>query len=509
MSKLELNPIFSDRMVLQRQKPITIWGKCEDLEKIEVELNGKQVFAEIEGEMWKAILPPMDAGTDLTLNVRADEEKLTVSDIAIGEVWIAAGQSNMEFFMKYEANYEEEINHCTNKDIRFYDVPEVCYPGHENDVDFSRMGYWRNCDQENLEYYSAVGYYFAKKLQMDLAVPIGIVGCNRGESPVVSWLPEEYARADGQIWIQNFENSLHGQSIEDALEIYRHSAEADRGNQFADEMGNKLCYGLTHEEQLELMEEMAKYPKKNPVASFHTKPGCLYENMLLRIVPFSARGVIWYHGETDSQYPECYKKLWLEMIDCWRELWKEELPFVCVQIAPFEQWLWCTGDKFPEIRKIQQEISREKNGIYLISSSDMGMRYDIHPKNKRPIGRRLALCAEKNIYGKEVSAQAPVAEEAYREGEDVYIRFSCDADALKLNGDSVHALTVECQKKDGMQKVDLQKTVCETEGLILKLRDLAGKVPEKMKLSFAMTDYYEVNLYSSEGIPAMPFECEV
>lgn len=496
-------------MVLQRQKPIVVWGTCEEQMKVEVDLNGNQVLAEVEGEKWTAILPSMEAETNLTLTVRTAEEKIVISDVAVGEVWIGGGQSNMEFFMKYEANYDEEIKDCANADIRFYDVPELCYPGHEKDFDFSRMGYWRTCDPENLEYYSAVGYYFAKKLQADLDVPIGIIGCNRGESPVVSWLPEKYAVADGKVWVKNFEESLHGQSVEEALEVYRHSEEANRGNQFASEIDNRLCYGISHEEQIKLLEEIASMPMKDSVASFHTKPGCLYENMLLPIAPFSVRGVIWYHGETDSQYPECYKKLWSEMIDCWRELWKEELPFVCVQLAPFEEWLWCTGDKFPEIRKIQQEISQEKKGVYLVSSSDAGMRYDIHPKNKRPIGSRLALCAEKNIYGKKVSAQAPVAVESYRDGEDVCIRFSCDADSLRLEGERVSALIAEIQQGDERQKIDLQETVYETEGMVLRLKGLAKKIPEKITLYFAMTDYYEVNLYSSEGIPAMPFACEV
>ncbi len=512
MNKIYLNPLFSDHMVLQRQKPIHIWGTCEGTAsdmQIEVELNGNRVSAKTNGGAWTAILPSMEAETGLTLIVRTDEEEIAVSDVSIGEVWIGGGQSNMEFYMKYEADFENEAGVCTNPNIHFFDVPELCYPGQEKDFDFSRMGYWRSCDPENLEYYSAVGYYFAKKLQEELQVPVGIVGCNRGESPVVSWLPEKYATADGLVWQQDFEKGLCGQSLEDALEEYRHSSEPDRGNPFGDELGNRLLYGISNEEQKKFLEEAAAAPEQKTVASFHTKPGSLYENMLLTIVPYTVRGVIWYHGETDSQHPECYKKLWSEMIDCWRELWKEELPFICVQLAPFEQWLWCVGDQFPAIRKIQQEVSEEKKEVYLVSASDAGMRYDIHPKNKRTIGTRLALCAEKNIYGKQVSAQAPMAVEGYRDGEDVCIRFACDTESLKLNGDGIFALAVRYRQGEELQDIDLQDIICLTEGLVLRLKGLAGKAQEKIEVRFAMTGYYEVNLYSSEEIPAIPFVCEV
>lgn len=152
---------------------------------------------------------------------------------------------------------------------------------------------------------------------------------------------------------------------------------------------------------------------------------------------------------------------------------------------------------------------RRKKEVYLVSASDAGMRYDIHPKNKRPIGTRLALCAEKNIYGKQVSAQAPMAVEGYRDGEDVCIRFACDTESLKLNGDGISALSVRYRQGEELQDIDLQDIICLTEGLVLRLKGLAGKAQEKIEVRFAMTGYYEVNLYSSEEIPAIPFVCEV
>ena len=103
---------------------------------------------------------------------------ISLYDICIGEVWLAGGQSNMEFYMKYDADYDKNIGECENSDIRFYDVPKVCYEGPKDDFDYSQMGVRRTCTPDDLDYYSAVGYYFAKKLWKELQMPVGIIGCN-------------------------------------------------------------------------------------------------------------------------------------------------------------------------------------------------------------------------------------------------------------------------------------------------------------------------------------------
>lgn len=505
MSKIKLAPVFSNHMVLQREKPICIWGTCDDQGEIEAELNGITASGNVHEGKWKVAFPPMETTRNLTLIVRTEKESISVEDVAIGEVWIAGGQSNMEFYMKYDFHFEEEIINPQNLDIRFFDVPELCYSGHEKDHDFSKMGFWRICNAENLEYYSAVGYYFAKHVQGELSVPVGIIGCNRGESPVASWIPEESVKKIAPIWCDDFENSLYGKSEEEALEKYRTADIADRGNPFADDLNNQICYGLSHEEQEKLLENMPEQSKEDMVTSFHTKPGCLFENMLKKIVPYTARGIIWYQGETDSLHPEYFKELWSEMIDCWREMWNEPLPFLSVQLAPFEQWLWCVGENFPKIRTSQYEISTEKDQVYLVSSSDAGMRYDIHPKNKKPIGIRLALCAEKYIYGRKVAADAPVGTECYRDGSDLCIHFACDTDTLLLKGDHISALQLS-YIEEGMEKqVDLTDVKYKIDGTVLIVKNLYDKENRSFKVSLAETDYYEMNLYSEAGIPAMPF----
>lgn len=166
---LKTDRLFSDHMVLQRGKEIKIWGICtgeKSENPIKVSLSGKTVEAHRdESGKWTAVFPPLEADRRLTLTVENGTDRIEIKDVNIGEVWVAAGQSNMEFYMRYDADCITEKDQCENQDIRFFDVPEVCYPGQEDEYDYSRMGFWRRCTPEDLEYFSAAAYYFAKKNQ--------------------------------------------------------------------------------------------------------------------------------------------------------------------------------------------------------------------------------------------------------------------------------------------------------------------------------------------------------
>ena len=179
---LEVDSLFSPHMVLQRNKPIKIWGTVKGENPVKVSFMGNTVTAERKDQRWEAVLPPAEAARNQELLITCKEERICIRDVHVGEVWIAGGQSNMEFYLRYDQDFRQGKRPAFNDDIRFYDVPEICYEGQEQDFDYSRMGFWRRCVPEEMEYFSAVGYYFAEKLWEDLQVPVGITGCNKGGS---------------------------------------------------------------------------------------------------------------------------------------------------------------------------------------------------------------------------------------------------------------------------------------------------------------------------------------
>ena len=153
--------IFQSGMVLQREKPVIIWGIADAGDEITVSIQGKKGSgtADEQGK-WKVELPALKASENERMVVASKCEVISYTDVAIGEVWIAGGQSNMEFYMRYEKHLKEEKAICKNRRIRFYDVPEIAFEGQKEAFDYSRMGIWRTADVEDIEYFSAVGYYF-------------------------------------------------------------------------------------------------------------------------------------------------------------------------------------------------------------------------------------------------------------------------------------------------------------------------------------------------------------
>lgn len=506
---LEVDSLFSPHMVLQRNKPIKIWGTVKGENPVKVSFMGNTVTAERKDQRWEAVLPPAEAARNQELLITCKEERICIRDVHVGEVWIAGGQSNMEFYMRYDQDFRQGKRPAFNDDIRFYDVPEICYEGQEQDFDYSRMGFWRRCVPEEMEYFSAVGYYFAEKLWEDLQVPVGIIGCNKGGSCTQTWMSREALKAHGQVWLDDYEREIASVNYPAYQEAMRKNPRMNMGDPFADSFAEETLYGIGAKRQRELMEQLASAMEGQPMLHYDNRPGCYYEYMLKKIAGVQARGVIWYQGESEVYHPECYYELFQDMIAFWRSLWQQELPFYCVQLAPFQNWMDSYGTDFPVIRRLQAEAVKQMNRAYLISSSDAGMRYDIHPKEKKPIGYRLGLAALKYEYGKKVQADAPAAAAVYTKNNDLYIDFSGDMETLEVRGEEIQELQLFAEGFEGEQEISFDAGDFNIEGttLILRNADIGGR--RVSRAAFAWKDYYKVNLYGSNGLPAMPFNCKV
>jgi len=507
MLMLKTEMIFGNNMVIQRQKKFNIWGTG---------LSGKSITGRIKGKKnevvggiidkngnWMLVFPPLEAERNLELTITDGNETLTYGNICIGEVWVAGGQSNMEYFLQYDAEKESVLDEKMNTDIRFFDYPEVSYEGQLEEHDYSRFGIWRTCTKEDLPYFSAVGYYFAENLQKMLDIPIGIVGCNWGGTPACAWMDPDYLKDnEGKAWLESYEEAVSDLNVEEYKSNFHANPMNDHSNPLQDEMMSKMFYpGLSREEQLGLIQMMSgdqgKMLLPQPGPYYERRPGGLYEVMLKKVAHYSARGVIWYQGESDDEKPEIYGTVFSKMIECWRDLWRDKLPFLFVQLAPFDQWLIASGKQFPELRKQQELVSKTVPDTWMISSSDAGMEWDIHPKHKKPIGTRLALLARGHIYGENILCNPPEFLNAKRVPEGIRIDFQ-NADGLHVKGKQVNALSIV--SVDGTELTPMGVSIFE-DALLIK-----GEFPEKVYVYFAKTGYYEINLYNKNDNPMKPFE---
>ena len=238
-------------------------------------------------------------------------------------------------------------------------------------------------------------------------------------------------------------------------------------------------------------------------------PGSLYEHMLKTIAPYGIRGFLWYQGESDDEpgKQSLYRDMLAALIGDWRALWKDaELPFLFVQLPGWENWLLDgPGNRdYMTIRSCQEMAAKTVSNAYLCSISDAGERMDIHPKDKKVVGERLALLARGHVYGESLLCDAPTAESIRRDGSRIEIMFQNAEGGLKVRGDAVEALhvyPVEMCGADRREEIPVDADV-EGEKLVILLPEGTGKV----SVEFARTRWYLVNLYNQADIPAIPFE---
>ncbi len=494
-----VDPLFQDHMILQREKEVKIWGTGESGLTVEVSIQGQYVSARIDSDgKWVAALSGLTASDNEVLEVRCQQEVNRFSDVAVGEVWLAGGQSNMEFHLCFERHWDEVCACPPNDMLRFYDVPEISYPGQLNDFDYSNVGVWRKARPEDLKYFSAVGYYFQKQLQMDLNVPVGIVGCNWGGTTSCAWMRQESVERLNNYWWGKYQSLSEGINWTDFYQKQKLNGMNDRGNVSETEFTRTFMpktYG--EEEGWRLLSHL---PAPDFTALTPEKiPGALYEHMVKRTAPFSVRGVLWYQGESDDEGPDrmVYEEMLSTLIDDWRALWSEEsLPFLIVQLPGWEKWLFTQNGDYAAIRRCQELVAQKKNAVYLCSISDIGEQFDIHPKNKKDVGYRLALLAEGHVYGRDLLCDAPCLNHAERVGNRCRLTFSHAEGGLSVEGDEISALYV---LHSGV-KVSYSFVV-EGDTVILDLAEVDGPV----SVHFADTRWYQVNLYNRMGIPAIPF----
>ena len=232
------------------------------------------------------------------------------------------------------------------------------------------------------------------------------------------------------------------------------------------------------------------------------RPGCLYEQMVMPIRDYAIKGVLWYQGENDVHHASLYSRLFETLITEWRKIWGQDIPFIFAQLAPFGEWLALDGKLFPEIRMQQEIISKTVPNCYMISTSDVGMRYDIHPKEKKALGHRFFLQAMDKVYGKTCLADAPQLHRITVMNNQIELQFCNAGTGLQLDGDVLPLFEVRCNGEVvSLLRLDaLQDSVFLTSSTPLK-----GTVT----VSFVQTPYYEVTLRNSAGLPAVPLHKRV
>lgn len=496
MSGLSFAPIFGDGMVLQREKMLTVWGTTDGEGSVRVYLGDfRSEAVTVDGE-WKCTFPPMAAATGLTLLAKQGTEIIRIQNVMIGDVWLAGGQSNMEFFLRYEAHFEEAKALQNNKMIRMYTCPRIAFEGQRPYQ--SGCGYWFGEEDPAWETFSSAAYWFARELQPQLDVPMGIISCNWGGTSASAWIPTKSLEgSELGVYLKDYETAISEIDLEEnkkaSMRGWAFQKDPDHMKEWAGVM-----YGIDREAQLDRLVRRANNPAV-PVGPYNkNRPGCLYEQMIMPIQNCAIKGVLWYQGENDVHHASLYSRLFETLISEWRKIWGKDIPFIFAQLAPFERWLALDGELFPEIRRQQELVSKTVPNCYMISTSDVGMRYDIHPKEKKELGHRYYLQAMDKVYDHQCLADAPEVADVIIEENMIKIQFANAREGLQMKGEDADLFEVILNGAP----VPVRKMDVSGNTVMLACEEvLEGAV----KVSFAIDSYYEVSLYNSAQIPMKPF----
>ena len=492
--------IFSDNMVLQRNKPICVFGECEtDIEDktITVTLGEYSTAAETNSGKWYAYLPEMQAQDNLSLTIsNSDGNKITFNNIAIGEVWLAGGQSNMEYFLANSKDAEKHMSDARKANIRYYNVPR-CGMLNEELHNAEKNSRWELSNSDTLGMWSAVGCHFARNISEKLGCTVGIIGCNLGGTSASVWVDENTLSSDNDtnIYLEVYNKACGGLTENEQIKIYDEYLEYEKGWNERLAVIQKERPELSWEDvQKEIGE--CKWPGpmgiKNPY-----RPCGLYHTMIQRITPFTLRGIIYYQGEEDASRCDIYYKLFTKLISKWREDFKDSnMPFLCVQLPMFAYENALDDKTWPVIRESQMKASETLNNVHTAVILDCGELNNIHPIDKKPVGDRLSLLALKNVYGfDKCDAYGPVLKAIEKTSYGYELSFNNAENGFDVRG---KALGLEISYDGECFK----EIIPEISGSSMKLKSDVNAV----EIRYQWFNYNEVTIFGKNGIPLAPFK---
>jgi sialate O-acetylesterase len=471
-----LPTVLADHMVIQRGAPLHIWGKAAEGEAVSVAFRGdtRTTTADAIGQ-WSVYLPPAEAGGPFDLTVKG-ANTIRVKDVAVGDVWVASGQSNMEFPVKAVANSIAEVAGADHPRIRLFHVKNKVglYP-----FDDVVAEPWTSCTPESVGEFSAVAYFFGLHLQEKLGVPIGLIETSWGGTPAEAWTSQRALSADASLmpvyaeWAgMNDDTAAHQLRTEKELDRWRSAVEQAKAEG----------------------KQPPEFPWEPNIDS-SWMPSGLYNAMIAPLTRFPIRGVIWYQGESNASRERAplYARLFGTMIQDWRRAWGQgDFPFLFVQLANFK-----TGDaRWPELRESQrQTLALANTGMAV--TIDIGTPDNIHPKNKQDVGLRLALAARAIAYGEKIEYSGPMFRQATPEGNTMRIRFDHTGSGLVAKGGSL--LGFEIAGEDG--KFVPASAVIDGTTVMAS----SNSVARPAQVRYGWKDDPRCNLYNVEGLPASPF----
>jgi sialate O-acetylesterase len=505
-AKITLPAIIGDNMVLQRGIKVPIWGWADPGEVINITFQGKKFQTEVtKNGKWLLKLDVYAKGGPYEMQISSVQNTFTLKNILIGDVWLASGQSNMEFGIQTEKSGPTEIVNASDSMIRLFYVPMAfsIMPRENMDAPVgSRNGKWIVCSPEAMadtkfawHGFSATGYYFAKEIRAYEKTPVGMIASYKGGTPAQAWMSQE-----GLSQSPAFDTYVNAhQKLVENLE----NARKDYPKKLAEyqEKIKKLDPGVSSSKP---------QPPVQPEGGF-SAPSNLFNAMINPIIPFGIKGVIWYQGESNgdklSQAIE-YQQLFPRLISDWRKNWSQgNFRFLFVQLANYKkaarkpvEGIW------PWVREAQlKTLDMQATGMAVIT--DIGDSADIHPTNKKDVGLRLSLAARKTAYGEQLVYSGPIFKRMKIKGNVIEISFNHVGTGL-IGRKPENNQTTDTLKGFGIAGADGKFVWADARIEGDKILVSSKEILNPVAVRYNWADNPLGTLYNKEGLPASPFRTD-
>lgn len=433
---LRFDSAFTSHMVLQRNAPITLRGEAPEGSKVTVKLGDTTRPAKTdETGRWKVSFDARPAGGPFLVTARSGDSEVKMDDVRIGDVWLFSGQSNMQMGLDEAIGGAGEIAAATaSMPVRILSMPKAAAETPVEDIGAT----WQACSPDNVRKFSAVGWFFGKHLHQDpslAGVPLGLIDSSFGGTAIEAWTP----------------------------------------------VGK--------------LPDIAK--EKISGSMFGISPGHLFNRMIAPLCVYPIQGVVWYQGEANAGASDVYSDLLANMTDQWRVAWQRpELPFFIVQLPAFEGTMG--GLDFSWLREAESKACEMRDHSWLAVTYDTTDGFDLHPKEKEEVGRRVSLLALRNVYGRDLVAQGPQMVSTTTRGDRLIVTMDQEPAA---SGEPVRGFAIA-----GMDG-EYRNAEAVIRGRDIELR--ADGVPEPATVRYAWAAMPDANLTNRDGLPAVPFRTDV
>lgn len=481
-------PLFSDGAVLQRDKPIPVWGLASPGAEVKVEFAGqsKSATADRDGR-WTAWLDALEpSAVSRTLRASTPDGVLEARDVLVGDVWFCSGQSNMSWALENAPQFADAMASAEKLPIRGWRSPQApsAQPA------FFNASRWTSCVSQtdgvrDMKDWSAAAFFFAREVFQETGVPVGIITTSYGGTMIEAWMNESALKESGlkEVVDRRFAKQL-AQLPQLTAEWEKKVADWKVEAAEAAKTGGKPRFGS---------------PRPPEGIGSRRQPSALFNGMVMPFVPFGIRGILWYQGESNVSRPEEYERLFTALIRSWRVAFGQgDLPFYFVQIANYAGKNHPPSRAWAELREAQASaLSLPRTGM--IVTIDVGEANNLHPKNKLDVGLRLARLALKNDYGKEIPTSGPVFASARPEGGSIRVTFKPGSHLVLREASDISFEVAGADKNfvPAVAKIDGSELVVSSP-----------QVPAPIAVRYAWWGNPGATLFDDSGLPAPPFRSD-